>query len=511
MSTASKTDNGLLSTDSVANPNHPQLLSDSIATGLAFALILTVLQRVIGFGRGVLFCRLMDDHQLGQWSMIYSYLMLLAPLAVLGLPGCFGKYSEYYRQRGQLGAFVGRISLISVVGTGLVSAAIFAFPESFSWFLFREAEHIHLVRWIAGAVALVSLSNFLTSLMESLRQVRLVTIMRFITGLCFAVVSISLLLTTRSGAIATTVGFAAACLAGSIPAVWIIYRYRGTFLDVGESLTQSDMWRKVAPFAAWLWVANLLHNLFEIADRYMLIHWSDTSAEAAQSAVGQYHSGRVIPLLLVSVAVMLGHLLMPYMSALWEAGDQAKARRQQNWTIKLIAISFTAGGVAILLFAPVLFDVILQGRYNDGLAVLPLTLVYCVWMSLYSVGQDYLWVAEKGKWAAGITAVGLVANVVLNMLLIPSFGLWGAVSATAIGNLIVVVGLLALNYNFGCHPDSGIWLSVVIPLVLLLGTWSALAATVVLIGIGCLTNLIFSAEEKSDLTRLIRKKLKLDS
>jgi O-antigen/teichoic acid export membrane protein len=90
MSSASKSQtNGLLSAEAAtaAPKMRRQLVSDSIATGLMFALILTVGQRIIGFGRGILFCRFMTDQELGQWSMVWSYLMLLAPLAVLGLPG----------------------------------------------------------------------------------------------------------------------------------------------------------------------------------------------------------------------------------------------------------------------------------------------------------------------------------------------------------------------------------------------------------------------------------------
>lgn len=56
-------------------------VSDSIAAGVIFALVLTVGQRIVGFGRGILFCRLMTEQELGQWSMVWSYLMLLAPLA----------------------------------------------------------------------------------------------------------------------------------------------------------------------------------------------------------------------------------------------------------------------------------------------------------------------------------------------------------------------------------------------------------------------------------------------
>ena len=118
-----------------------ELVSDSIATGLIFALLLTVGQRVIGFGRGILFCHFMTDQELGQWSMVWSYLMLMAPLAVLGLPGCFGKYSEYYRQRGQLRSFIGRIAIISFAMTSTLATAVFFMPETFSWILFRDTEN----------------------------------------------------------------------------------------------------------------------------------------------------------------------------------------------------------------------------------------------------------------------------------------------------------------------------------------------------------------------------------
>jgi O-antigen/teichoic acid export membrane protein len=100
-------------------------LSDSIASGVVFAILLTVGQRVVGFIRGILFCRIMSDQELGQWSMIWSFLMLLAPLAVLGLPGCFSRYTEFYRHRGQLRTFIQRIAVISLALTmGLVSAMI---------------------------------------------------------------------------------------------------------------------------------------------------------------------------------------------------------------------------------------------------------------------------------------------------------------------------------------------------------------------------------------------------
>ncbi len=498
--------------DARNQPTRLVWVHDSLALGVVFALVLTIGQRAIGFVRGILFCRLMTDQELGQWSMVWSLLMLLAPLAMLGLPGCFGRYSEHYRQRGQLRIFIFRIGVVSVVMSLMTAAALLIFPATFAEWFFRDSSQTTLIASLALSLVAVAISNFAISLMESLRQVRLVSIMRFVTGLAFAVVGTILIVVCKDNSAAVTLAYGLCCLLGLIPAMWLGWKFRQGIIENGSSLSHQSMWRKIAPFAVWLWLSNLLNNLFEVSDRYMLIHWSDTTSALAQSMVGQYHSGRIIPLLIVSLATVVGGVLLPYMSAAWEDGRIQQATRQLNVSYKLVGLSFTASGILVLIASSFFFDTILQGRYNDGLAVLPLTLVYCIWFSLYTVGQDYLWVAEKGKLATLAVGTGLVANILLNMLFIPYWGLAGAVWATTIGNLIVLLLILVMNHCSGCHTDLGIWLISGTPLVLLLTPW---LATLMLVGL-CIvahrTDWLFSPDEKQQglvVWQGLRSKLKL--
>ncbi len=90
-----------------SNPqlNRRSLQADTLAASVIILLVATAVQRTIGFGRGVMFCRWLSPETLGQWEMTYSFLMLAAPLAVLGVPGSFGRYAEHYRQRGHLRTF----------------------------------------------------------------------------------------------------------------------------------------------------------------------------------------------------------------------------------------------------------------------------------------------------------------------------------------------------------------------------------------------------------------------
>ncbi len=481
------------------------LVTDSIATGVVFALVLTVGQRAIGFVRGLLFCRFMTDQQLGQWSLVFSFLMMLIPLTVLGLPGCFGRYTEHYRNKGQLGYFVKRIAVASGLLTMATSIAMFFFPAAFSRLVLGTPDQTSIIYAMAFCVAMVSVSNFLTSLMESLRQIRVVTLMRLISGVLFATLGLGLVVLAPNATIGAAIGFGVSSLLGTIPAFWILFRYRGTISNTGDFLTHSSMWKRLAPFALWMWASNFFNNCFELSDRYMLLLCSPVSVDQAQGLVGQYESGRALPLLLVSLSFMLGGLLIPYMSAHWEKGNKEAAYKLLNWSLKLLCVAFTMVGIGILIFAPFIFETILQGRYDEGFAVLPLTMVYCIWFGLTSVAQNYLWVAEKGKWIALSVGAGLIINLALNALLIPHYGVSGAVTATAISNALLLLTVYLFNYIFGCKSNLGILYCSLIPLVLLLPTPLAAAIALMVAFFGWKTRVLFLDDEKAEIGELAVK------
>ena len=61
-----------------SNPSQPQgptaLRTDTLADSVLILLALTGVQRLVGFGRAMLFCRWLDAEQLGQWDMAFGFL-----------------------------------------------------------------------------------------------------------------------------------------------------------------------------------------------------------------------------------------------------------------------------------------------------------------------------------------------------------------------------------------------------------------------------------------------------
>ncbi|MDG2223970.1 MAG: oligosaccharide flippase family protein, partial [Rubripirellula sp.] len=440
---------------------------DSLAFGLLFALGLTVVQRLVGFVRTIVFCRLLPDAQLGQWSLAFSFLMLVAPIAVLGIPGSFGRYVEFHRSRGELKSFLLKVTGIALLSSILLMTIMMLCRQEISWLLFRTDQHVDLVMLMLLVASAVITSNFCFELMESMRQVRLVSWMRLILSVCFASLGIGLILAFDDGVKAVCFAYFIASIAACLPAIWFLRRHWPEISANSPTvIPHRVLWAKLAPFAAWLWVINLLSNLFEASDRYMLLHFSQTTANEAQAMVGQYHSGRFMPMLLIGIATLIGGILMPYLSTDWESGKRRLVGRNVRLAVKMTAIGFTLAGVAVLLLSPFIFDGFLQGRYNSGLSILPLALVYCIWMSIAILAQDFLWVAEKGRLPSLAMIIGLAANIGLNAVMVPRLGLYGAVAATAAANAVVLIAIYLLNMREGWEIDKGVWLLSLFPLVL---------------------------------------------
>ena len=199
---------------------------DTLAASVTILLVANLVQRSIGFGRGILFCRWLSPDELGTWDMAYSFLLLAAPVVVLGLPGSFGRYLERYRQRGQLRTFLRRATIwtigLTVLACGLM---IFEAPR-FSDLIFGRPDATSIVVLLSLSLAAVILHHFLEALFAALRKFSIVSTMHFCQSMLFAVISLTLMWCWRFAAESIVIGYGAACLVSAI--VMLAWKGRAT-------------------------------------------------------------------------------------------------------------------------------------------------------------------------------------------------------------------------------------------------------------------------------------------
>ncbi|MEM8912075.1 MAG: lipopolysaccharide biosynthesis protein [Planctomycetota bacterium] len=463
--------------------------TDTLAVGMVMMLLMTIVGRGIGFFRGMAFCRLMDDADVGRWSMAFGFFTLITPVMLLGIPGALPRFTEHYRRRGSLTAFVRRTIWATVLCTLTSVVAMLVWKDWFSWIIFLQPAHVGLINALIASVVGMIAYNFVCDLCTSLRRVRVVSVMQFIQGVGFTVLSITWLM--WAGPFEGVVWmFAASCGLAILPGIFtLITGWQAAAMVDQDATSPSDpvaswtfgsMVRRLAPYAAALWMMNLIGNCFELSDRYMILHFMPDEGLgktlSGQSAVGQYHSGRIIPMLLLSLGTMIGGVMMPYLAADWESKRVESIQTRLRDALLAVSVVFTCGSAVAIWLGPWIFGSLLQGRYSDGLSLMPMALCFCTWSALVTIGQNYLWTVERGKWVPIAMGVGLICNIVLNVALLPTFGLSGAVLATMLSHGIVMAGVWIAMVACGYQLDRWLIALSILPGALLVAPWFALVA-----------------------------------
>lgn len=464
-----------------STPSKASFVADSLAIGLLFMFGMTVVQRGLGFLRGVWFCRILEDGVVGQWVMAHDFMALVTPVVLLGIPGSLPRYVEHFRITGHLTAFVRRLFIATaILGCGFM-ALFMSLPAWFGWLIFSDPQSTSLVYGVGVGVLTVIAFHFVYQLVSSLRQVRVASTMQFVQSVSFTVIAITWL-TLGGGLTGLAYAFAGATILATIPGTLSLTTGWSGLPTAVTGFDARSMWRRLLPYAAALWVMNLLTNLLALSDRYMILHFLPAGELDGPAAVGQYHSGRIFPVLLMNLAAMVSGVLLPYMSADWEAGRRDEVRSRLRKILFAVSVLFTTGAAFVLMLAPWFFSAVLEDRYTAGLQLMPMAFVFCIWVALTTVGQNYLWVSERGKHVAVVIGVGLITNIALNLWWLPLWGLPGAVLATLVANAVVLLGIwLAMNRH-GYPLDDTAFYATIMPATLLAGPGIA----VVSIAIMCL-------------------------
>ena len=480
-------------------PKPRSLRPDTLLSSVAILLLVSIVQRSIGFGRGVLLCRWLQPEELGLWEMSYGFLLLAAPLAVLGLPGCFGRYLSRFSEQGQLRMFLRRTT-VWTFGVAAFFVGLIAWQApAFASIAFGDPVQAPLMRIVAVCLAAMITHHFLEAVFAGLRLFRVVSFMHFCQSLLFAAFSLLLVACWRGDAASIVIGYAAACgvsiLSVASWALWRVVRKP----DGQAPMRHREFWSTLMAFAIWVWVTHLLTNVFSTVDRYMILHYGGFDRTVALEMIGNYHASIIVPLLLTSVATLLAGALIPHLSRKWEVGQRHEVAERMNLTLKLTAIGMLAVGCGVLLLSPLLFGVAFEGKYNAGLQVLPWTLTACLWHAMLLISQAYIWCAEKTRSATLPLIVGIASNVLLNLLLLPVWGLTGAVAATTIATLLAYATQMGVNRLTGMHLHQGTLLLSLTPALLLMGVVPALIALALATWSGLARDGLFTAKEREDI------------
>jgi O-antigen/teichoic acid export membrane protein len=409
--------------------------------------------------------------EFGALAVLNTIIALAVVITQIGLGSAFFRaYNyDYETPRDRLHVFATVVELLLLTSVPVAIVAIVAAP--------RLAELLLGAPSFEGAVRVAAV----VVLVQNLTVPGYAWLRAESRAVLFTVLTVASLLCTM-GATIVLVGVAHTGISGALLAIGIGYGVV-VFCTLPLVLLRSgfplrwDIASNLLSFGVPLVVASSAFWVLQLSDRYLLSRLASL-AQTANYTVA-YSLGSIL-----SVVV-----LVPFMLA-WPTAFFAIAKREDaqrtfqlifRWyCLSLLLLTFAFSPAATLLLL-----VLFPPAYHSAAAVIPIVAVSVMFYGIYVVFSVGVGIRRKNWYSSGLMMTSALANVGINLILIPMYGSMGAAVATLLAFALLALGAYLVNQRIYPVPfEVGLFGVALAIGILLYAVASLVAATGNLFG-GC--------------------------
>jgi len=385
------------------------------ATLIASNVVIQIAARVVTMAIGVLTAaltaRTLKTGGYGVWSGVSSYTGLFAVLTDLGFVTVATQRmaTEPEREAEWLGALVGVRIAISLLIASLCAASV---P-----LLLRSTGHSHAVAYIMTTTMLAGgAASLLTVFQSRLRSgvVLSFTVLQWLLWLAAVVV-----LHVEH---ASVVAFALANTAILFAIAALQIQASRRFVEIAWR-AGLRLWRPLVRQAVPLGVATIMITIYYQVDSVLLLALAGTRETGLYGAA----YGFLGPLTFLPAAIMGS--FFPVLSAIHKRDPDRSRRLVQVCADVMAVIGLPILAGAIALSAPII-HLIYGSEFSRAGGLLPILMVAFVVICFGTLAGN-LSILLGLQWRFAVyTTIGALANVALNLILIPPYGAYGSAWAT---------------------------------------------------------------------------------
>jgi O-antigen/teichoic acid export membrane protein len=273
-------------------------------------------------------------------------------------------------------------------------------------------------------VALSSLRSFGRQISQGFEDIQLAAAIQVIQRVSQAVVAIGLVL-LGYGALGALGGFILGEFLGAVFGLGTIYNryYRG--IDRGASI-ENGLLRRIAEYSLPLTLTRVSHKLDNQVDTILVGFYLNPVA------VGYYALANQIVRFVGVPMNVLGFTLSPTYGKQNANEELSAAARLYEESLAHTLVFYLPAAMGMILIADPAIEYVFGADYAGAVPVIQVLAVYTAVLAVTKVTNrplDFLGRARDRSIIRGLTAVG---NFVLNVVLIPEFGVVGAAVATVL-------------------------------------------------------------------------------
>lgn len=411
---------------------------ESLASGLAAIKVLLIRcsGAAIAYASQVVLARLMGQMEYGIFALVWVWVLVLGHLSPLGLNQIVCRYVPHFFARDEHDLVRGFLSFSSrLIFTFAAIAAVLG--GTLLWAFNSWLDSIYVLPFAVALLVfpLIAVQDYVENLARAFNWQILAIAPPYVVrhGLIgLGMITASVMGAPGTAWMAICVTFAAT-LASLIIQAFLVFRKISKLVPDGPREIHTSTWLKTAfPFVFVDGTALLFSN----ADILIL------SLFVEPSSIAVYFAASRILQLVAFVPYAATAATAQRFSALNAVNDQAGLRRLARHTTRFTFVVALGAAGFIYLIAPFLLDMFGTG-FSQAMPVLLVLMSGLIVQSFAGPGEDLLTMLGHERVCAGVSAIALVMNIALNLVLIPAYGVLGAAMATAIS---IAVRSLVLSW-----------------------------------------------------------------
>ena len=361
----------------------------------------------------------------GMWAQVNTTIALVPNIANLGLPYTMVRFLSAEKDKEKIrDSFYPMISL-TFLSTVIICLLFLAFGNVIANSLFNGSMQ---VLYITTAISFFACMNLmLITYFRTFQQMKRYSL--FLVLQSYIGVFVSIYLTYAGYNIETVVlGLLTGYAAVFIMMAFLIVRYLGISFGKWSNLKEQ------LAFAIPTIPSNVSSWIVDSSDKYVI------GILIGSVAVGCYSPGYALGSILLMFLSPFAVLLPAILPEHYEKGDMEEVDKYLSYSMKYYLLLTVPAGVGMsVLSKPLLYIITTPEIALGGYMVTPFVCLGAIFMGMYGITNNIL-ILEKNTMILGkLWIIVAIANVALNIVLVPYSGIIGAAIATLLCYILAFV------------------------------------------------------------------------
>ncbi len=406
-----------------------------VAQGSALALAGQVVQMIMGVGLSVGLARILGPDEFGRVSLVLAFVQIWDQIFHNGVPLATNKLlSDHYESAKSI-IILGlkTQAVISTLGLLILMIMSGCFPQ----FFFGDASLGHL-----SVIALIyifpdSLFDVWNSSLNGLKKFKLRTwslLQYYSLRFCFVMVFLSIFKTAASA-------FYAFALSSAIM-LMVSYFKR---IPLGSEPTKFKL-KDVLHLSSSLFLGNILMDMIFRIDRLFL-----KNILKSDRMVGFYSIGSNLMRLSFMLTLSIASTIFSSIARVYQKGRMDKVVQYIEEGTRYLLLMIVPFSFVVMVLAHDIVHVLYGKSYAIAVPALKILMLSTIFYSVFRLYRRCLVAIDKAWYVVWDSAGLLALDVVLNLVLIPKFGLIGAawaITLSAITGMLLSVWKLKREVHF---------------------------------------------------------------